>query len=130
MADYKAPLRDMRFVLNEVFEVARLWAELPALAETVDAETADAILEEAGKVTSKSIAPLSRAATKKAATGPTVRSPRRPVSHRRTRLTPKAVGSVSVAIRRTAAWACPRRFRPRSKKWSTPPACRSACTRC
>jgi len=62
MADYKAPLRDMRFVLNEVFEVARLWAELPALADTVDAETVEAILEEAGKVTSKSIAPLSRAA--------------------------------------------------------------------
>ena len=62
MADYKAPLRDMRFVLNEVFEVAKLWAELPALAETVDAETVEAILEEAGKVTSKSIAPLSRAA--------------------------------------------------------------------
>jgi len=62
MADYKAPLRDMRFVLNEVFEVAKLWAELPTLAETVDAETVEAILEEAGKVTSKSIAPLSRAA--------------------------------------------------------------------
>ncbi|WP_077048405.1 acyl-CoA dehydrogenase family protein, partial [Pseudomonas sp. KK4] len=62
MADYKAPLRDMRFVLNEVFEVAKLWAELPALAETVDAETVEAILEEAGKVTSKSIAPLSRGA--------------------------------------------------------------------
>ena len=60
MADYKAPLRDMRFVLNEVFEVATLWAQLPALAETVDADTVDAILEEAGKVTSKSIAPLSR----------------------------------------------------------------------
>ncbi|EAA3799507.1 hypothetical protein DOQ73_25005, partial [Salmonella enterica subsp. enterica] len=26
MADYKAPLRDMRFVLNEVFEVSKLWA--------------------------------------------------------------------------------------------------------
>lgn len=62
MADYKAPLRDMRFVLNEVFEVAKLWAQLPALAETVDAETVEAILEEAGKVTSKSIAPLSRSA--------------------------------------------------------------------
>ncbi|MDB6145948.1 MAG: acyl-CoA dehydrogenase [Pseudomonas sp.] len=62
MAEYKAPLRDMRFVLNEVFEVSKLWAELPALAETVDAETVEAILEEAGKVTSKSIAPLSRAA--------------------------------------------------------------------
>ncbi|WP_024696052.1 acyl-CoA dehydrogenase C-terminal domain-containing protein [Pseudomonas syringae] len=60
MADYKAPLRDMRFVLNEVFEVSRLWAQLPALADTVDAETVDAILEEAGKVTSKTIAPLSR----------------------------------------------------------------------
>ncbi|MFL1417627.1 acyl-CoA dehydrogenase C-terminal domain-containing protein [Pseudomonas fildesensis] len=60
MADYKAPLRDMRFVLNEVFEVAKLWAQLPALADTVDAETVEAILEEAGKVTAKSIAPLSR----------------------------------------------------------------------
>ena len=39
MADYKAPLRDMRFVLNEVFEVATTWAQLPALADTVDAET-------------------------------------------------------------------------------------------
>ncbi|MFJ7144767.1 acyl-CoA dehydrogenase C-terminal domain-containing protein [Pseudomonas protegens] len=62
MADYKAPLRDMRFVLNEVFEVAKLWAQLPALAETVDAETVEAILEEAGKVTARSIAPLSRSA--------------------------------------------------------------------
>ncbi|MFJ4443201.1 acyl-CoA dehydrogenase C-terminal domain-containing protein [Pseudomonas sp. NPDC089422] len=62
MADYKAPLRDMRFVLNEVFNVAELWAQLPALAEAVDADTAMAVLEEAGKVTSKTIAPLSRAA--------------------------------------------------------------------
>ncbi|MGH8380691.1 acyl-CoA dehydrogenase C-terminal domain-containing protein [Pseudomonas sp.] len=60
MADYKAPLRDMRFVLNEVFEVAKLWAQLPGLAEAVDEDTALAVLEEAGKVTGKSIAPLSR----------------------------------------------------------------------
>ncbi|WFC64303.1 acyl-CoA dehydrogenase [Pseudomonas sp. REST10] len=60
MADYKAPLRDMRFVLNEVFDVSKLWAELPALAEVVDADTASAILEEAGKVTAGSIAPLNR----------------------------------------------------------------------
>ncbi|AXO86776.1 acyl-CoA dehydrogenase C-terminal domain-containing protein [Pseudomonas sp. K1(2024)] len=62
MADYKAPLRDMRFVLNEVFNVADLWARLPGLAEVVDLDTAMAVLEEAGKVTSRSIAPLSRAA--------------------------------------------------------------------
>ncbi|MBU1329104.1 MAG: acyl-CoA dehydrogenase C-terminal domain-containing protein [Gammaproteobacteria bacterium] len=60
MADYKAPLRDMRFVLNEVFEVSKLWAQLPALAEVVDEDTASAILEEAGKVTAGSIAPLNR----------------------------------------------------------------------
>ncbi|AJQ49436.1 MULTISPECIES: acyl-CoA dehydrogenase C-terminal domain-containing protein [Pseudomonas] len=62
MADYKAPLRDMRFVLNEVFNVAEQWAQLPGLAEVVDADTAMAVLEEAGKVTAKTIAPLSRAA--------------------------------------------------------------------
>ena len=62
MAEYKAPLRDMRFVLNEVFNVAEQWAQLPGLADVVDADTALAVLEEAGKVTAKSIAPLSRAA--------------------------------------------------------------------
>src|SRR5690554_4742674 len=60
MADYQAPLRDMRFVLNEVFDVASLWAQLPGLADVVDADTAAAILEEAGKVTAGSIAPLNR----------------------------------------------------------------------
>jgi len=60
MADYKAPLRDMRFVLNEVFEVSKLWAQLPALAEVADEDTAMAILEEAGKITGEAIAPLNR----------------------------------------------------------------------
>ena len=60
MADYQAPLRDMRFVLNEVFEVSKLWAQLPGLAEVVDEETASAILEEAGKVMAGTIAPLNR----------------------------------------------------------------------
>ncbi|NBB66224.1 acyl-CoA dehydrogenase, partial [Pseudomonas sp. ODNR1LW] len=60
MADYKAPLRDMRFVLNEVFQVSRLWAGLPGLAEAIDEETAAAILEEAGKISANDIAPLRR----------------------------------------------------------------------
>ena len=60
MPQYTAPLRDLRFVLHDVFEAPSLWARLPALAETVDADTADAILEEAGKVTSSLIAPLNR----------------------------------------------------------------------
>ncbi|WP_449433519.1 acyl-CoA dehydrogenase C-terminal domain-containing protein [Pseudomonas putida] len=60
MSDYQAPLRDMRFVLNEVFAVSRLWAQLPGLAEVVDEQTAAAVLEEAGKIAAGMIAPLRR----------------------------------------------------------------------
>ncbi|MFV9683370.1 acyl-CoA dehydrogenase C-terminal domain-containing protein [Pseudomonas sp. NY15367] len=60
MPEFNAPLRDMRFVLHDVFQAPSLWARLPALAETVDADTADAILEEAAKVTGNLIAPLNR----------------------------------------------------------------------
>ena len=60
MAEYQAPLRDIRFVLNEVFEADKLWQSLPGLEGAIDAETADAMLEEAGKITSQTIAPLNR----------------------------------------------------------------------
>lgn len=60
MSGYNAPLRDFRFVLHEVFAGPALWARMPALADLIDAETADAILEEAAKVTSGLIAPLNR----------------------------------------------------------------------
>ncbi|RKS27555.1 hypothetical protein BJ917_0407 [Pseudomonas sp. WPR_5_2] len=60
MSDYKAPLRDIRFVLNEVFNVSELWAAMPALAAVVDQDTANAILEEAGKISAELIAPLNR----------------------------------------------------------------------
>ena len=59
MTTYTAPLRDMRFVLHDVFNAPALWARLPALAEHIDADTADAILEEAAKVSSQLVAPLS-----------------------------------------------------------------------
>lgn len=62
MADYQAPLKDIRFVMNEVFEAEKLWASLAGTKDSVDMETADAILEEAGKITSTLLAPLSRAA--------------------------------------------------------------------
>ncbi|MFO7530766.1 MAG: acyl-CoA dehydrogenase C-terminal domain-containing protein [Marinobacter sp.] len=62
MAEYQAPLRDIRFVLNEVFDAPALWASLPKVAENVDPETADAILEEAGKIAGGVLAPLNREA--------------------------------------------------------------------
>lgn len=60
MAEYQAPLRDIRFVLNDVFRADELWASLPRLSELVDTETADAILEEGAKLTAREIAPLNR----------------------------------------------------------------------
>lgn len=68
MPTFNAPLRDMRFVLHEVFQGPALWARLPALAGIVDADTADAILEEAAKVTSQLIAPLNRSGDEQGAT--------------------------------------------------------------
>lgn len=62
MAEYRAPLKDMQFVLKEVFDTQKLWNELPGLAGTVDVETADAIMEEAAKITAEVIAPLNREA--------------------------------------------------------------------
>lgn len=60
MADYKAPLRDIRFVLNETFAADQLWQNLPGLNGAIDADTADAMLEEASKITANTIAPLNR----------------------------------------------------------------------
>ena len=37
MTDYTAPLRDMRFILHDVFQGPALWARLPELAERIDA---------------------------------------------------------------------------------------------
>ena len=57
MPSYVPPLRDMRFVLHEVFGVADTLKAMPAHAD-VDAETIDAVLEEAGKFASEVLAPL------------------------------------------------------------------------
>jgi alkylation response protein AidB-like acyl-CoA dehydrogenase len=59
MAVYKAPLRDMRFVLDEVFKASEFWASVPALNE-VDRDTVDAILEESAKLNENVIFPLNR----------------------------------------------------------------------
>jgi len=59
MAIYKAPLRDMRFVLDEVFNATALWQSVPALNE-VDRDIVDAILEESAKLNENVIFPLNR----------------------------------------------------------------------
>lgn len=60
MADYQVPLKDMSFLLYDVFKNDELWANLPKLAEHVDRDTVDAILQECAKIAEQQIAPLSR----------------------------------------------------------------------
>ncbi|WP_101675385.1 acyl-CoA dehydrogenase C-terminal domain-containing protein [Alloalcanivorax mobilis] len=59
MATFKAPLEDMRFVLNEVFEADTLWASMSATAE-ITRDLSDAILDEAGKMVENLLFPLNR----------------------------------------------------------------------
>ena len=57
MPTYNPPLRDMQFVLHEVFNVTEDFRQMPAFAE-VDADTINAVLEEGGKFASQVIQPL------------------------------------------------------------------------
>ncbi len=57
MAMYKAPLRDMQFVLNEVFEAEKVWSSMPA-TEGIDLDTVNAILEGGAKIAENELFPI------------------------------------------------------------------------
>jgi alkylation response protein AidB-like acyl-CoA dehydrogenase len=57
MPSYKPPMRDLQFVLHELFKVADELKLLPRHAD-VDAETINAVLEEGGKFAAEVLAPL------------------------------------------------------------------------
>jgi len=61
MWTYTAPLRDMRFVIEEVLRAPEAWSGMPAFAE-LDGMTSGQILEEAGKFASDVLAPINGAA--------------------------------------------------------------------
>jgi acyl-CoA dehydrogenase len=58
MSDYIAPIKDMRFVMDELAGLAEI-ARLPGYEEATP-DVADAILEEAAKFTGEVLAPLNR----------------------------------------------------------------------
>lgn len=60
MAEYRVPLKDMNFLLFDVFGAEQMWQSLPKLAETVDRDTAEAILQECAKIAEQEIAPIAR----------------------------------------------------------------------
>jgi alkylation response protein AidB-like acyl-CoA dehydrogenase len=57
MPQYKAPLRDIRFVLYDVLDIEKHYAKLPG-GEDLNAETLDAMLDEAAKLVETVVAPL------------------------------------------------------------------------
>ena len=58
MSDYRAPIKDMRFVMDEIAGFPQL-SQIPAYAEATP-DMADAILDEAAKFTREVLAPLNR----------------------------------------------------------------------
>jgi alkylation response protein AidB-like acyl-CoA dehydrogenase len=59
MATYKAPIRDMQFVLHELLDAERHFAELPG-GEEASADLIDAILEEGAKLCENVVFPTNR----------------------------------------------------------------------
>jgi len=68
MSKYSAPVNDMNFLLFDVFQADEFWQDNAQLAESIDRETANAILLESAKVTEGVIAPNSRAADEEGVT--------------------------------------------------------------
>lgn len=66
MPIYNAPLADMRFILNDVFQAEKFWQANENLAH-VDAATAEAILEEMAKFAQNITLPLNRTGDEEAA---------------------------------------------------------------
>ncbi|WP_153914698.1 acyl-CoA dehydrogenase C-terminal domain-containing protein [Shewanella sp. TC10] len=60
MNPYQAPLKDMQFLLENVFDATNTWQSMPDIAEMVDMETAVAILDEASKISRDLIQPINR----------------------------------------------------------------------
>ena len=60
MNPYQAPLVEMKFLLDKVFDASQTWASLPKIAENIDLDTAVAIMDEADKISRELIHPLNR----------------------------------------------------------------------
>ncbi|WP_179998953.1 acyl-CoA dehydrogenase C-terminal domain-containing protein [Acinetobacter sp. YH12239] len=67
MPIYNAPLTDMKFILNDVFQAEQFWQSNENLAH-VDAATAEAILEEMAKFAQNVTLPLNRTGDEEGAT--------------------------------------------------------------
>jgi alkylation response protein AidB-like acyl-CoA dehydrogenase len=59
MAQYKAPLRDMQFILHDMLNVENHYASIPAFADT-NRELVDSVLEAAAQFCENELSPINR----------------------------------------------------------------------
>lgn len=74
MPTYKAPLRDIRFLMNELFDYSAHYATLQN-GENADPDTIEMILEGAADYCENVLSPSIKAVTKKVAISKMVKSP-------------------------------------------------------
>ena len=125
MTIYRAPQRDMRFVLHELLEVEQL-AALPGYEEAT-ADLIDQVIEEGAKLAENVLLPINRAGDEAGCVyeNGVVRTPagfKEAYDAVRRRRLDRARGRP----RRTAARACPRPSSSWSTRWSARRTCRSA----
>ena len=60
MPEYKAPLREIKFVMDELLDMPGHYASIPAYAEVTTPEMIDAIVAEGAKFCEQELAPLQR----------------------------------------------------------------------
>lgn len=63
MTDYQAPVKELNFILNDLFNVPALWKEIPRYAN-IDADTCRALFDSAAKLAEKDLAPVSSSGDK------------------------------------------------------------------
>jgi Acyl-CoA dehydrogenase N terminal len=104
MPSYKAPLEDVSFLLNDVFQIDR-YNNLPGFSDA-SPDVREAILAEAAKFSEEVLQPLNRIGDLEMMMAA---SPRRRVLRRPTSSSAKAAGSACRRPRNMADRACPPR---------------------
>ena len=68
MPQYKAPLRDMQFVLHELLNAEEHYSKLPAFQETVSRELVDQYLEAAADFCENELSPINQSGDREGCT--------------------------------------------------------------
>lgn len=105
MLTYKAPLRELRFLFNEVFDYPKHYASLDS-GKNADPETVNMILEGFGDFAENVLAPFTKQATKKVALIKTDKSVRPQALKKRMTLLWQVVGRASAFLMNMAVWDC------------------------